>query len=88
MRLNYVTNTGLLLPAMDRDSTLTVVLQELKVRDDHYVKELKKESEAIDLMTDRMDEQVTQLATAGQAELSQIEVGTERGGTLPDRGRY
>lgn len=48
--------------------------QELKQKDDAYVKDLKKQAEDIDLMIERMDEQVKQLTKAYREELEQIEV--------------
>lgn len=46
---------------------------ELKQKDDHYVKDLKKQAEDIDLMIERMDEQVKQLTKADRQELNEIE---------------
>ena len=51
-----------------------VVLQELKSKDDQYVKDLKKQADDIDLMIERMDEQVKQLTKANRDELEQVEV--------------
>ena len=56
--------------------------QELKVKDDQYVKDLKRQAEDIDLIIERMDEQVKQLTLAYREELSEIEVRchvTQRG---------
>jgi dynein regulatory complex protein 1 len=39
-----------------------------------YVKDLKKQAEDVDLMIERMDEQVKQLTKAYREELEQIEV--------------
>ena len=49
-------------------------LQELKQKDDQYVKDLKKQAEDIDLLIERMDEQVKQLTKADRQELGHIEV--------------
>ncbi|XP_030830868.1 dynein regulatory complex protein 1 [Strongylocentrotus purpuratus] len=46
---------------------------ELKSQDDQYVKDLKKEAEDIDLMIERMEEQVKNLMKAYRDELKQIE---------------
>lgn len=55
--------------------------QELKAKDDQYVKDLKKAAEDVDLMVERMEEQMKQLAKAYREELTQIEKAfvTERG---------
>ncbi|XP_072029395.1 dynein regulatory complex protein 1-like isoform X2 [Amphiura filiformis] len=50
---------------------------ELKSKDDHYVKDLKKEAEDIDLMLERMEEQVKNLAKAYRDEITQIEKAFE-----------
>jgi dynein regulatory complex protein 1 len=42
--------------------------------DDRYVKDLKKEAEDVDLMIERMDEQIKNLTKAYREELLQIEV--------------
>ena len=46
----------------------------MKQKDDQYVKDLKKEAEDIDLMIERMDQQVKELTKAYRDELEQIEV--------------
>ncbi|XP_067935770.1 dynein regulatory complex protein 1-like [Watersipora subatra] len=53
---------------------------ELKVKDDHYVKDLKKQAEDIDLMIERMDEQIKSQTREYRNELNQIEAAfvTER----------
>lgn len=55
--------------------------QELKAKDDQYVKDLKKAAEDVDLMVERMEEQMKQLTKAYREELTQIEKAfvTERG---------
>lgn len=50
-------------------------IQELKVKDDVYVKDLKKQADDIDLMIERMDEQVKSQTRELRNELTQIEVG-------------
>jgi len=49
-------------------------LQELKAKDDQYVRDLKKQAEDIDLLIERMDNQVKELAKAYRHELGEIEV--------------
>ena len=53
-------------------------IQELKSLDDRYVKDLKKEAEDVDLMIERMDEQIKNLTKAYREELLQIEVCTRQ----------
>ena len=54
--------------------------QELKSRDDQYVKYLKKQAEEVDLVLERMEEQGHTLLKAHRQEMSQIEssFATER----------
>uniref|UniRef100_A0A8D3BXD6 Dynein regulatory complex protein 1 n=1 Tax=Scophthalmus maximus TaxID=52904 RepID=A0A8D3BXD6_SCOMX len=49
--------------------------QELKVGDDRYVKDLRKQVEELDLMMERMEDQVKTLTKAYREELAQLEVG-------------
>jgi len=51
-----------------------VYLQELKAKDDQYVRDLKKQAEDIDLLIERMDNQIKELAKAYRRELEEIEV--------------
>lgn len=53
--------------------------QELKVRDDRYVKDLRKQEEELDLMMERMEDQIKTLTKAYREELAQIEVGLDLG---------
>jgi len=46
----------------------------LKSKDDQYVRDLKKQAEDIDLLIERMDNQVKELAKAYRHELGEIEV--------------
>lgn len=48
--------------------------QELKVGDDRYVKDLRKQAEELDLMMERMEEQIKTLTKAYREEVAQIEV--------------
>ena len=50
------------------------VYKELKAKDDQYVRDLKKEGEDIDLLIERMDNQVQELTKAYRLELEEIEV--------------
>lgn len=49
-------------------------LQELKAKDDHYVRDLKKEMEDIDLLIERINNLVEELRKAYRLELDEIEV--------------
>ena len=49
----------------------------MKNLDDRYVKDLKKEAEDVDLMIERMEEQIKTLTKAYGEELLQIEVRTD-----------
>ena len=58
--------------------------QELKAKDDEYVKYLKKQAEDVDLLLERMEEQARMLAKAYREELGEIEKAfeTERRGLV------
>ncbi|CAK8681370.1 dynein regulatory complex protein 1-like [Clavelina lepadiformis] len=59
---------------IDEKNKLINELQlELKQKDDEYVKDLKKQSEDVDLMIERMEEQVKNLTKSYRDELLQIE---------------
>lgn len=47
----------------------------MKLSDDRYVKDLKKQAEDVDLMIERMEDQVKFLMGSYRNELDQIEVG-------------
>ena len=49
-------------------------MQELKGKDDQYVKDLKKQAEDVDLMIERMEEQIKNLTKALRQEMKEIEV--------------
>ena len=51
-----------------------IYLQELKSKDDQYVKDLKKQGEDVDLMIERMEEQIKNLTKALREEMKEIEV--------------
>lgn len=48
--------------------------QELKSKDDQYVKDLKKQAEDVDLMIERMEEQIKNLTKALREEMKEIEM--------------
>jgi len=48
--------------------------QELKSKDDQYVKDLKKQADDVDLMIERMEEQIKNLSKALREEMKEIEV--------------
>lgn len=49
-------------------------LQELKASDDRYVKDLKRQAKDIDLLVERMEEQISNLKKSYREDLHQIEV--------------
>ena len=53
--------------------------QELKAGDDRYVKDLRKQAEELDLMMERMEDQIKILTQAYREELAQIEVQPDMG---------
>ncbi|XP_012582805.1 PREDICTED: dynein regulatory complex protein 1 [Condylura cristata] len=62
----------------DKNKLISELQQELKAKDDQYVKDLKKQSDDICLLVERMEEQVKTAMTTFQQELHYIEVeGTE-----------
>merc|ERR1711988_730360 len=57
----------------EKNKLISDFQQELKGKDDQYVKDLKKAAEEVDLTIERMEEQVKQLTKAYREELTQIE---------------
>ncbi|XP_072551936.1 dynein regulatory complex protein 1 isoform X2 [Salminus brasiliensis] len=57
----------------DKNKLISELQQELKASDDRYVKDLKKQAEDVDLMRERMQEQVTSLMKVYRQELDLIE---------------
>ncbi|XP_056418965.1 dynein regulatory complex protein 1 [Hyla sarda] len=57
----------------DKNHLIGALQQELKRKDDQYVKDLKKQSEDINLLIERMEEQVRSLSKTYRQELLQIE---------------
>lgn len=56
--------------------TLCIVCyQELRIRDDSYVKELKGQEEELALLIKRMEDQIKTMTKAYREELAQLEVG-------------
>uniref|UniRef100_A0A3Q3G924 Dynein regulatory complex protein 1 n=1 Tax=Kryptolebias marmoratus TaxID=37003 RepID=A0A3Q3G924_KRYMA len=58
----------------DKKKLINELQQELKLGDDSYVKHLRKNAEEIDLMIERMEDQIQILTQAYREELAQIEV--------------
>ena len=54
-------------------------MQELKGKDDQYVKDLKKQAEDVDLKIERMEEQIKNLTKALREEMKEIEVSLRKG---------
>ncbi|XP_051264423.1 dynein regulatory complex protein 1 [Dicentrarchus labrax] len=57
----------------DKKKLINDLQQELKVRDDHYVKDLRKQAEELDLVMERMEDQIKTLTKAYREELDQME---------------
>lgn len=57
----------------EKDKLINELQQELKVKDDQYVKHLKKQAEDVDLLVERMEEQGKTLLKAYREELGEIE---------------
>lgn len=49
-------------------------IQEIKAKDDHYVRELKKRTDDIDLLAERMESQIKAIQRTYREELIAIEV--------------
>ncbi|XP_046877175.1 dynein regulatory complex protein 1 [Hypomesus transpacificus] len=61
----------------DKNNLITELQQELKQADDCYVKDLKRQAEDVDLMIERMEDQVKILNKSYRVELDQIESAYE-----------
>ncbi|MBN3318963.1 DRC1 protein, partial [Atractosteus spatula] len=61
----------------EKNKLINDLQQELKASDDRYVKDLKKQAEDIDLMIERMEEQIKNLMKSYREELDQIEKAFE-----------
>lgn len=61
----------------------TLFKQELKVKDDCYVKDLRNQAEELDLIMERLEEQIKTLTKAYREELVQVEVGPESSPGIP-----
>ncbi|KAM7078267.1 dynein regulatory complex protein 1 [Molossus nigricans] len=61
----------------DKNKLINDLQQELKIKDDQYVKDLKKQSEDICLLLERMEEQVKSVMKSFRQELNHIEKAFE-----------
>ncbi|XP_040849882.1 dynein regulatory complex protein 1 isoform X2 [Ochotona curzoniae] len=61
----------------DKNKLISELQQELKIKDDQYVKDLKKQSDDICLLLDRMEEQVKSVMKSFRQELHHIEKAFE-----------
>uniref|UniRef100_A0A452HA34 Dynein regulatory complex protein 1 n=1 Tax=Gopherus agassizii TaxID=38772 RepID=A0A452HA34_9SAUR len=61
----------------EKNKLISELQQELKSKDDQYVKDLKKQSDDINLLVDRMEEQIRNLMKTYRRELTQIEKAFE-----------
>ncbi|TRZ02441.1 hypothetical protein DNTS_034482 [Danionella cerebrum] len=57
----------------EKNKLISELQQELKVSDDRYVKDLKRQAKDIDLLIERMEEQISTLKKSYQGDLQQIE---------------
>ncbi|XP_045045179.1 dynein regulatory complex protein 1 isoform X2 [Desmodus rotundus] len=61
----------------DKNKLINELQQELKIKDDQYVKDLKKQSDDISLLLERMEEQVKNVMKTFRQELNHIEKAFE-----------
>ncbi|XP_035692027.1 dynein regulatory complex protein 1-like [Branchiostoma floridae] len=61
----------------EKNKLVNDLQQELKTKDDQYVKDLKKQAEDVDLMIERMEEQIKNLTKSYREELTQIDKAFE-----------
>ncbi|XP_048373202.1 dynein regulatory complex protein 1 [Sphaerodactylus townsendi] len=61
----------------EKNKLISELQQELKSKDDHYVKDLKKQSDDINLLLERMEEQIKNVMRNYRRELLQIEKAFE-----------
>uniref|UniRef100_A0A672YXE3 Dynein regulatory complex protein 1/2 N-terminal domain-containing protein n=1 Tax=Sphaeramia orbicularis TaxID=375764 RepID=A0A672YXE3_9TELE len=61
----------------EKKKLISDLKQELKLSDEYYVKDLRKQAEEIDLMIERMEDQIQTLIKAYREELAEIEVEPE-----------
>ncbi|KAM3602364.1 uncharacterized protein V6R79_002764 [Siganus canaliculatus] len=57
----------------DKKKLIHALQQEMKIRDDNYVQDLRKQAEDLDLMMERMDDQIKTLKNAYREELTHTE---------------
>ncbi|KAL0967736.1 hypothetical protein UPYG_G00256220 [Umbra pygmaea] len=62
----------------DKNKLIHELQQEMKLSDDRYVKDLKKQAEGVDLMIERMEEQVKFLMNSYRHEMDQVENSFEQ----------
>ncbi|XP_023682315.2 dynein regulatory complex protein 1 isoform X1 [Paramormyrops kingsleyae] len=62
----------------DKNKLIYELQQELKASDERYVKDLKKQAKDVDLLTERMEEQIRNLMGSYHEELDQIENAFEQ----------
>ncbi|XP_036027034.1 dynein regulatory complex protein 1 isoform X5 [Onychomys torridus] len=62
----------------DKNKLISELQQELKIKDDQYVKDLKRQSDDISLLLERMEEQVKNMMKNFRQELFQIEKAFEQ----------
>ncbi|XP_060066143.1 dynein regulatory complex protein 1-like [Ylistrum balloti] len=58
----------------DKNKLINDFQQELKIKDDQYVKDLKKQAEDVDLMIERMEEQMKKVTKAARKQLNETEM--------------
>uniref|UniRef100_A0A673JWM0 Dynein regulatory complex protein 1 n=1 Tax=Sinocyclocheilus rhinocerous TaxID=307959 RepID=A0A673JWM0_9TELE len=71
----------------DKNKLISELQRELKASDDHYVKDLKKQAKDIDLLIDRMEEQISSLKKSYREDLQQIENSFDERRTLLTKHR-
>jgi dynein regulatory complex protein 1 len=57
----------------EKNKLITELQQELRIKDDQYVKDLKQQAEDVDIMIERMEDQIKTLMKAYKDEVDQIE---------------
>ncbi|XP_065828940.1 dynein regulatory complex protein 1-like [Oscarella lobularis] len=61
----------------EKNKLINELQQMLKLKDDHYVKDLKQQADDVDLTIERMEDQIKTLSKAHRAELQQVEKSYE-----------
>lgn len=57
----------------EKNKLINILQQELKTKDDEYIKDLKKQADDVDLLIERMEEQIKNVTKSYREELRQIE---------------